>query len=491
MVNTIVLLGLYWVCGFVFLFCVDAIETLVCLHRRKKTIRQCAIKMKDGRPTYPKLPSFILWFFAMLSKCSDLFAKNHKLINTKNDKQVSCIIVLVHGTWFKGSWRNWRKLEHACISEMNDCMIVRYSWVASNSEQARRQSAKSLATYLMELGQQYPEVGQLIVGHSHGGSLVERALYLVKDNVHREIITIGTPFISFSRSVGARSSIIRASRIIWPSVGFAIIVVLLNQIHPLIGLVGALIMGWPFLLNAYNLAANFDKPNVAPDTKEELVSKLQCVNVRSRNDEVAGVFQLVREKLLLYRCASAYHYIKEARISARHYWNIWVYFFSVVVLIPYFAWMGASLITHYPDLEQFTRMDFNWPIFGHIPLWFRSIMFCLLFANVLTLIAVYNFVGAPRFFRGMALTFGVMFSTFSLASATVLGWLIGVSWREIGGLAVSVNHMADEKYTVWVETNKECLLDLHHSALLLHEKTIETIIEAMNRLASSDEVKNN
>ena len=119
------------------------------------------------------------------------------------------IIITVHGTgdsepgceckkkWWEPGSAFLRKLDAAAHA---DIMFAPHVWSGANSEAERRKAAESLLKKVLA----YEENGEtyLLVGHSHGGSVIHTMLRFAASRAIelprlKRWITIGTPFIRF------------------------------------------------------------------------------------------------------------------------------------------------------------------------------------------------------------------------------------------------------------------------------------------------------
>ena len=120
------------------------------------------------------------------------------------------VIVTVHGTFAAGPEHGdkWWQKDSAFQRQINEWVsatggelrYMPFQWDGKNSEISRRAAGKALAKKLSEVTE--PTV---LVGHSHGGSVIQHALAAAKqnninlDHIQR-IITVGTPFLTFAPS---------------------------------------------------------------------------------------------------------------------------------------------------------------------------------------------------------------------------------------------------------------------------------------------------
>ncbi|HPE79641.1 MAG: hypothetical protein H6961_01380 [Chromatiaceae bacterium] len=123
-------------------------------------------------------------------------------------------ITLVHGTWGRGVfpalsllWRRpfWfepgggfhDRLKHGLAGLGIDAPIHAFTWSGANSIFERRTAAKRLAADINERAAAEPDRLQMVIGHSHGGSVAMIALRHMEEAVHRQvsIVTLATPFM--------------------------------------------------------------------------------------------------------------------------------------------------------------------------------------------------------------------------------------------------------------------------------------------------------
>jgi hypothetical protein len=122
-------------------------------------------------------------------------------------------VITVHGTNASGSEHGdkwWQRdspfekhLRQLVASADGELHFKPFIWDGLNSETSRRTAAISLAALLKRL--EASREPYCLIGHSHGGSIVAHSLmYLVRTARPQKMlakwITVGTPFISFSKS---------------------------------------------------------------------------------------------------------------------------------------------------------------------------------------------------------------------------------------------------------------------------------------------------
>jgi hypothetical protein len=124
-------------------------------------------------------------------------------------------ITLVHGTWGRGLFPGlrapyagrtpfWFEPESSFVSQLQTELQLRkllfeidaFTWSGSNSIAERYSAAKELAKRLQARKLRFPTSTQVIVGHSHGGSVAMLALDILEtENISPLIITLATPFV--------------------------------------------------------------------------------------------------------------------------------------------------------------------------------------------------------------------------------------------------------------------------------------------------------
>jgi hypothetical protein len=136
------------------------------------------------------------------------------------------IVHLVHGTWPEGIWKAgkdacrrfftgrgaersasgskcWFQNQHPFHAELKRLLIeqgfephiVELTWSGANSFDHRKSAAGVLAVLLKQLS---PQARQVVIGHSHGGSIALQAVNLL-DKEEVEVVTLATPFLRVER----------------------------------------------------------------------------------------------------------------------------------------------------------------------------------------------------------------------------------------------------------------------------------------------------
>ena len=140
------------------------------------------------------------------------------------------VIVMIHGTWGRGIFPSARALMHRRPlwfepgSDFHDDLMRQLDnkgvevhassidWSGSNSFKERELAAKKLAETIDLRAKQFPNVPILLLGHSHGGNVISRALSHTTANLDQVYAaSLATPFLevfktnltpSQSRSLG-------------------------------------------------------------------------------------------------------------------------------------------------------------------------------------------------------------------------------------------------------------------------------------------------
>lgn len=115
--------------------------------------------------------------------------------------------VLIHGTWGRRSAWTFPEgpLHRALAERFPDAAIRRFEWSGSNSHRARFKATDGLRESLEQHADVPPTI---LIGHSHGGTIVERMADLYGSEAHLSTdrsravtgaVTVGTPSLSFRR----------------------------------------------------------------------------------------------------------------------------------------------------------------------------------------------------------------------------------------------------------------------------------------------------
>lgn len=112
-------------------------------------------------------------------------------------------ITLIHGTFAPdAAWtRPGSALAQQLLSTFDDAHVSRFRWSGRNSFLARQRAAQRLAARIGELRWKHPKAKQIIVGHSHGGSIALQSANLANwDSAEPDgVACLSTPFIHISR----------------------------------------------------------------------------------------------------------------------------------------------------------------------------------------------------------------------------------------------------------------------------------------------------
>ena len=120
-----------------------------------------------------------------------------------DDAEVGLVVTLVHGTWgWFSTWLHERSrlrchLEETFPGRVEFCRV---NWSGLNSFRARRKGAASLRRQIRENAGRWPAARQVVVAHSHGGSLSIEALN--DDDCLKSVdglVCMATPFLTLTR----------------------------------------------------------------------------------------------------------------------------------------------------------------------------------------------------------------------------------------------------------------------------------------------------
>ncbi|MGO6788706.1 esterase/lipase family protein [Rhizobium ruizarguesonis] len=127
------------------------------------------------------------------------------------DEQAGLIIILVHGTWGAGFFRNSRRRKPRWFEKAGAFYVSlsqelthrgvaadfrQLIWSGSNSISARDLASRSLAGELDRLQATSPKATKVVIGHSHGGNVAIQSLSYISPTTPRPmIIAIATPFL--------------------------------------------------------------------------------------------------------------------------------------------------------------------------------------------------------------------------------------------------------------------------------------------------------
>src|SRR5690349_3871257 len=122
------------------------------------------------------------------------------------------MVTLVHGTWgklklpFSGSLWFEQGSEFALkIKEQIEtygiqASVAPFVWSGANSIVHRAEASELLARYLSRQKMNNPGVTQVLVAHSHGGTVCLMALKRLASDVNPIVITLATPFMEIINS---------------------------------------------------------------------------------------------------------------------------------------------------------------------------------------------------------------------------------------------------------------------------------------------------
>ncbi|NUT76824.1 alpha/beta hydrolase [Pseudomonas sp. C1C7] len=105
--------------------------------------------------------------------------------------------VLVHGTWAANA--EWIKADSKLTKELlkldpNGVTVSNFIWSGHNNHFARVDAAQTLAESLKLEAAKFPETRFLLIGHSHGGSVVMNAVSGIPESQRAGVVCLGTPF---------------------------------------------------------------------------------------------------------------------------------------------------------------------------------------------------------------------------------------------------------------------------------------------------------
>ncbi len=115
------------------------------------------------------------------------------------------VVFLVHGTWGRGyfgfretaPWAHWDSaLVNTLTRNMPDLTVYAYSWSGRNTPRARSRAAARFQKFVGTFIDQHPDSQLYIIGHSHGGNVILKA---VQDGGFgkkiKGIACLSTPFL--------------------------------------------------------------------------------------------------------------------------------------------------------------------------------------------------------------------------------------------------------------------------------------------------------
>jgi hypothetical protein len=131
--------------------------------------------------------------------------------------------ILVHGTWPRGAipalipgltrifgtkvaWfddgSEFRTNLSATARDNIEIEITKFEWSGNNSVLDRADAASKLAAHLKTAIDRAPNSEHVVIGHSHGGNVILRAMYHLEPDEARRflLVTLATPFVQIYRS---------------------------------------------------------------------------------------------------------------------------------------------------------------------------------------------------------------------------------------------------------------------------------------------------
>lgn len=129
---------------------------------------------------------------------------NRKTISqTPASDTVAFVIILVHGTF--GWFSSWLSVGSPLRNAVSDCLgahvcIQRVKWSGWNSFRARRNGAANLKKKIMANRATWPNAKQLVIAHSHGGTLAYESLGDPQCAAGADgLICMATPFLMMTK----------------------------------------------------------------------------------------------------------------------------------------------------------------------------------------------------------------------------------------------------------------------------------------------------
>jgi hypothetical protein len=111
-----------------------------------------------------------------------------------------CVITLVHGTFARDAdWANdpQSPLRRRLTEKLDDVDFKIFKWTGGNSDVDRIDGAKELQGAIRCVATESPDARHIIIGHSHGGNVILRALDGFSEAGHVDrVVTLATPFIN-------------------------------------------------------------------------------------------------------------------------------------------------------------------------------------------------------------------------------------------------------------------------------------------------------
>lgn len=130
--------------------------------------------------------------------------------------KTSVVVTLVHGTWARGFWLRepyasvvprwfepggefFGRLETALNSEGFSVEIRSFSWSGKNSLIERDRAASSLRQLMTKVAVDAPDTWHLLVGHSHGGTVIARAVAGLEFAIpNMAVASIAAPYLNLT-----------------------------------------------------------------------------------------------------------------------------------------------------------------------------------------------------------------------------------------------------------------------------------------------------
>lgn len=108
-------------------------------------------------------------------------------------------LIMVHGTW--SNRKIWESPFARHLAELlrPEVKVTAFEWSGRNSVTAREKASSDFIDFVKKRCSEEPSAQRVVVCHSHGGSIVMRALALEPTLAIDALVCIGTPFIHVSR----------------------------------------------------------------------------------------------------------------------------------------------------------------------------------------------------------------------------------------------------------------------------------------------------
>jgi hypothetical protein len=108
-------------------------------------------------------------------------------------------LIMVHGTW--SNRKIWESpfAQHLAELLRPEVRVAAFEWSGRNSVTAREKASSDFIEFVKKRCSEEPSARRVVVCHSHGGSIVMRALALEPTLAIDALVCIGTPFIHVSR----------------------------------------------------------------------------------------------------------------------------------------------------------------------------------------------------------------------------------------------------------------------------------------------------